>query len=250
VGAALFVISVPIALVGSDVRYLFGARWLYDFAINRYNVAAVSGIPKPELLRATHELRDYLSGPDEFVRIQVTDANGFTGPLFNPREVAHMRDVRVLVQRIFRVQESALLVAVGYPLLRIVLERREGARGVARLAFLTGLAVNICAIGFGVSAAMGFDQLFTKFHQLSFSNDFWQLDPRRDHLIQMFPEPFWEITAALLVGMTIVEAALLAAGARWFLAVSEAPAAVPDEPVDGVDPPPLAASSTAPSPGD
>ncbi|MBI2761962.1 MAG: TIGR01906 family membrane protein [Chloroflexi bacterium] len=229
IGAALFVVSIPVALVGSNVRYLFGEQRLYTFAINRYDVPAVTGIPKPELMRATGELRDYLFGSDELVRIQVTDSQGFTGPLFNPREVGHMRDVRVLVQRIFRLQEAALVIALGYPLLSIVLHRRAGARSVMNLTWLTGLAVNLGAIAFGVGAALGFDSLFTRFHTLSFSNDLWQLDPRRDHLIQMFPFEFWQISAGLLVAMTVVEAALLAAASRWYLAVSDRPPAASNQ---------------------
>jgi integral membrane protein (TIGR01906 family) len=232
IGAALFVVSIPIALIGSNVRYLFGEQRLYTFAINRYDVPAVTGIPKPELIRATHELRDYLFGSDELLRIQVTDSQGVTGPLFNPREVGHMRDVRVLVQRIFRLQEAALLIALGYPLLRIVLHRRAGARSVMNMTWLTGLAVNIGAIAFGVGAVLGFDRLFTRFHTLSFSNDLWQLDPRRDHLVQMFPFEFWQISAGLLVAMTLVEAALLAAASRWYLAVSDRPQRASNQELD------------------
>ena len=35
VGATRFVVSVPVALVGSDVRYLFGEQRLYSVAIDR-----------------------------------------------------------------------------------------------------------------------------------------------------------------------------------------------------------------------
>lgn len=216
-GAALFVISVPLALIGSNVRYLFGEQRLYTFAVNRYDVPAVTGIPKPELIRATHELRRYLFGPDEYLRIEVTDSGGQVGPLFNPREVLHMRDVRALVQGIFRVQEVAIVVALGYPALRIMLDRRRGAYAIASLTWLTALGFNLAAIAFGVTAALGFDRLFTRFHTLSFSNDLWLLDPARDHLVQLFPFAFWQLSAGLLIGMTLLESALLALGAWWYL---------------------------------
>ena len=216
-GAVLFVVSIPVALVGSNVRYLFGEQRLYTFAVNHYDAPSTAGIPKPELLRATRELRAYLSGPDEYLRIEVTDAAGRTGPLFNPREVLHMRDVRRLVQGIFRAQEAALVVAFAYPALRIILDRRSGPRAVARLMWLTALGFNLAALAFGAGIALGFERLFTQFHLLSFSNDFWQLDPARDHLVQMFPLQFWQIAAAVLVGLTLAESALLAVAARWYL---------------------------------
>lgn len=214
-GATLFVLSIPIVLIGANVRYLFGEQRLYTFAVDRYDVPAVTGIPRPELLRATRELRDYLFGPDEYLRIQVTDAQGRSGPLFNPREVLHMRDVRALVQGIFRVQEAALVIALGYPALRIVLDRRNGARAVVGLTWRTSLAFILAGIAFGVSAALGFERLFTQFHLLSFSNDLWLLDPRRDRLVQLFPLEFWQIATGLLVGLILAQAALLVLLGRW-----------------------------------
>lgn len=234
-GAALFVLSIPIALIGSNVRYLFGERRLYEFAITRYDASTATGIPAQELHRAMRDLRDYLAGPDEFLRIDVTDAEGFSGPLFNPKEAAHMRDVRTLIQGIFRAQEAALVVALGFPVLCVALAGRVGARRVLRLTWLTGLGVNVAAVGFGVAAFLGFDRLFDQFHALSFAAGSWQFDPARDRLVQLFPFEFWQISAGLLVGMTLVEAALLAIGGRWAVsrippsAASGDPVAVPPD---------------------
>ncbi|MER3419915.1 MAG: hypothetical protein C4290_05020, partial [Chloroflexota bacterium] len=61
--AVLFGMSVPLALVGTNMRLLFGWETLYTFPITRYHVAEVSGIPRPELVRAARELRAYLLGP-------------------------------------------------------------------------------------------------------------------------------------------------------------------------------------------
>ncbi len=233
VGAALFVLSVPVALIGTNIRYLFGEQHLYDFAVAHYDVARVAGISQPELLRASSEVRQYLADDEDYLRVQVTDGAGQTGPLFNPREVIHMRDVKLLIQRIFRAQEAAIVVALGYAAVRLLAGRREGAAALLRLTWRTGIAINAAAIGFGVAAALGFDRLFTRFHTLFFSNDFWQLDPRRDHLVQMFPFPFWELAATLLVVMTVVEAVLLAVAARWTLARLEG-AAEAEEPATGI----------------
>jgi integral membrane protein (TIGR01906 family) len=49
---------------------------------------------------------------------------------------------------------------------------------------------------------MDFDALWTRFHQIAFRNDLWQLDPTRDYLIMLFPEPFW-FTATLRMATTV-----------------------------------------------
>ena len=217
-GAALFVVSIPVALIGTNVRLLFGEQRLYTFAVNRYADPAITRVERPEMRRAMGELRAYLFGPEEFLRINVTDTSGEAGPLFSPREVLHMRDVRHLIQGMFRAQEAALVVALGYPALRVLLDGRSGVRGVARLVWLGTAGFNLAAIAFGATAALGFDRLFTRFHELSFSNDMWILDPDRDRLVQVFPFEFWQLSAGLLIGLTLAESVLLGVVARLYLA--------------------------------
>ena len=58
----------------------------------------------------------------------------------------------------------------------------------------------------GLVSLVAFGPLFTLFHQLSFSNDFWQLDPARDVLVQLFPFNFWLEATVLLALASILEA--------------------------------------------
>ena len=49
------------------------------------------------------------------------------------------------------------------------------------------------------------------FHLIAFDNDLWKLNPARDHLIQMFPEAFWQdvsiwVGLASLAGMGVLSA--------------------------------------------
>jgi integral membrane protein (TIGR01906 family) len=72
-------------------------------------------------------------------------------------------------------------------------------------AFTLGLGA---LVGLG-SLAGGFDRLFLLFHEISFTNDFWQLNPSRDALIAMFPQGFFFDATILIVGAIIVQAGLL-----------------------------------------
>jgi integral membrane protein (TIGR01906 family) len=58
----------------------------------------------------------------------------------------------------------------------------------------------------GAATFLDFDQLFLTFHETVFHNNYWQLDPATDHLIQMFPFDFWYdamVTVALRVVLAI-----------------------------------------------
>ena len=63
-------------------------------------------------------------------------------------------------------------------------------------------------IVFGLVALVGFDSVFLKFHQLSFANDFWRLDPRTDYLVRIFPQDFW-FDATLWVAVRAIFGALI-----------------------------------------
>ena len=70
----------------------------------------------------------------------------------------------------------------------------------------------------GLASLVSFRPLFTLFHQLSFSNELWQLDPATSYLVRMFPLGFWR-DATLLIGLaSVVQALFLAAvGGVYFL---------------------------------
>lgn len=215
--AALFVAALPVALVGSNLRLLFTAEPLYTFAVEQYDVPSVTGIPRPEIDRAMAEIRDYFTNDQQLLRITVTDERGRTNPLFTPREVIHMRDVKHLVQTVFRLQMAAIVYIAGFVAVQLLLERRRAWLGLARLTRTAMLGTLAVAVGVGVATLLGFDRLFDRFHRLSFRNDFWQLDPTQDHLVQMFPFDFWLVSTIILVGLTIVEVLALLALAWWYM---------------------------------
>lgn len=210
-GAVLFVVAVPLALVGTNVRVLFTAEPLYRFAVEQYNVPGVTGIPRAEIDRSMAEIRDYFSNDQQLLRITVTDDRGRTNPLFTPREVIHMRDVKHLVRAIFALQTAALVYGAFYAAVRLLVQRRAAWAGLARLSRMSALGTLAIGVALGVTTLVGFDRLFVQFHQLSFSNDFWMLDPLQDRLVQMFPFDFWLVSTVILVGMTIVEVLVLLA---------------------------------------
>jgi len=87
-----------------------------------------------------------------------------------------------------------------------------GARSLARATAIGGVTAAVLVGLVAVGASLDFSQLFLQFHFLSFSNDLWLLDPRRDRLIQLFPEGFF-FDAALRIGVQTVLFGLGVAGA-------------------------------------
>ena len=78
------------------------------------------------------------------------------------------------------------LTAAGF-----ALQRRAHVPTLARRTLWGGVLTVGLLVAFGLAATVGFDALFLLFHRVSFANDFWQLDPRTDYLVLLFPQNFW-----------------------------------------------------------
>ena len=126
-----------------------------------------------------------------------------------------MRDVKALVQGVYRVSEItgiylAIVIVAGF-----ALEGRAFWPRLARLMRWGGAATFALVVVVGLGALFGFERLFLAFHLISFSNDLWQLDPRRDYLIAMFPQSFFFDATLLIAFSVLAQAAILAALSGW-----------------------------------
>jgi len=215
----LFVLSIPVALVTSNIRFVANEGRVYRYAIDQFDGVRTTGIDRDQLLRAGDEIRDYFNNDEKTLSVRVSVA-GREENLFSARETLHMQDVKSRLQAMNRAQEFSVAYALVYVVV-VVLWAREVS--------LRGLAVNValgCVLCLGVLAAVGvlgvagFDSAWEDFHRLIFSNDFWLLNPASDRLIQMFPPAFWESIVFFIGLMVVAQAALLLLAAGIYLGAS------------------------------
>ncbi|MDA1062381.1 MAG: TIGR01906 family membrane protein [Chloroflexi bacterium] len=207
---ALFVVLVPVFLVLTFVRVATVEPRVHEYSFARYDAVATTGVDRVQLDRAAREIIRYFRDDQDLLSIRVL-VDGQEQPLFSPREVLHMRDVKALIGTTFRIHELAFVYIVAYVAGVFLWGRERPLRRLAEQLVTAGL-VTVGVLGFAaVAVLVGFDSLFEQFHLLSFSNDFWQLSPARDPLIQMYPQGFW-FDVTLGVG-------LLAAASGGLLAV-------------------------------
>ena len=195
--SALFVVAVPVFLVLTFVRIAAMEPRVHEYALGQYDAEQTTGVDRAQLDGAVREIIRYFGNDEELLAIRVT-VDGRQQPLFSPREVLHMRDVKVLIQDAFRVHEIAFVYLVSYVAAVYLWSRERPLPRLARQAVLAG-GLTVALLGMAAAATVvGFDDLFRQFHVISFSNDLWQLSPARDHLIQMYPRGFWfDVTLAV-----------------------------------------------------
>ena len=211
IAAALFTALVPLLLITSSVRFVINLPALYSYGFDRYDIAEYTRIERADLIAAGARIRDYFNNDDEDLIITTYVGGVLVESLYNEREIHHMRDVKALVRGVYLAQMLVLMymgayIAVGFWLRRAAFWETLG-RDISRGGKLTLALVVIV----GLLALVAFNRLFLLFHLISFSNDFWMLDPRRDYLIAMFPQGFFFDATMLIAFCTIAAAAVLVA---------------------------------------
>ncbi|QIK57363.1 TIGR01906 family membrane protein [Erysipelothrix sp. HDW6A] len=190
----LYSISVMLFIVNLMISSILGLsfrRPYYAHMYHRLDTAQTIGITSDELHQATDVLLDYIKGERDTLDMTVV-VNGRTVEMFNQREKDHMVDVKNLYQNVLVFQRvclilisTMLLVSLGvgdYLNLKLNRECLKNA--------LSMIAVLVVVLGF--YALIDFNGFWIQFHELVFTNDLWLLDPSRDRLIMMVPEPFFK----------------------------------------------------------
>jgi len=215
----LFIVSLPAALVTTNVRFIANEPRIYRYAVDQFDAVRTTGIERSELLRAGGDLRDYFNNGQDTVSIRVQQ-QGREVSLFNPRETAHLKDVKSRFELMNKVQEISVLYVLIY-ITAVVLWAREVSTRALAMSVVLGCLISLAAVGgAAVLGFAGFDSAWESFHEALFSNDFWRLNPGTDHLIQMFPPAFWE-NVVFLIGLLIAaESALILLGAVIYLGVT------------------------------
>lgn len=214
---ALLVLAIPIFLVTLSLRTAFNSSHLYNYGFTHYRVDMTTGIDLAQVKAAGRDIIRYFNDDRVYLDTRVT-VGGQTQPLFNEREVLHMKDVKTLVRRLVYdgFWASASFVIAFIFLAPLAWRQQFVAQAMKGLLWGSALTVTLL-LTLGVALLVGFDSVFTQFHVLSFSNDFWQLDPARDHLIQMYPEEFFRDASLMIAGACITASLLMGAMAMLYL---------------------------------
>ncbi len=205
-------LTVPVALVGTNVRLAFSSLPVYTYAIDNFDASAKTGIAREQLVEAMQGLIDYFGSSEELITTTVVTLEGVEEPLFNEREALHFRDVKDLLNRVHVVQTVAVAMLASAAIAAAV--AGLSGRTSAALELMRGMRFGAygtigVVIALGIFAAVGaFDALFVAFHQLSFDNDLWR-GQVTDRMVQLFPSAFF-FQGSLLIGLgAVLEASLI-----------------------------------------
>jgi len=207
----LCILLLPIVVTSAIVTTLFYDAGFYHAGETKYDVEATTGMSTMELDRVNQGIIRFFSSSESLP--DALSQSGANPDVFKQKEILHMNDVRSLIQVISHIEFVSLLIVIAFIGTGLVAAPWGGRQAIARTLTLGALLTFLLVIITGVLSYTSFDQLFLTFHETVFQNNYWELDPRTDHLIQMFPFGFWYdaiLTVALRV--LLVTVALGASG--------------------------------------
>jgi integral membrane protein (TIGR01906 family) len=145
---------------------------------------------------------------------------GTAAPLYTPREISHMIDVKTFTDLLWRVYAIAGLVVGGS---FVALFARRSTRAAATRALRTGGLVTVSLLGALLFFVLtGWSLFFTQFHEAFFPPGTWTFE-YGSSLIRLFPDKLWFDGGVILVGSALAIGFVAAAAGhllygRWRLA--------------------------------
>lgn len=208
----LFILCLPALLLTASLSAAMNCRALYEYGFNKYDISRVTGLAPAELTKAADGLISYFNSDEEYINVTVIK-NGQHFTLFNDREVQHLKDVKALFWLCYYVLIGTGTYALAF--IGVTLFWWRDKRRLATGLFGGGIFTLALMALLGIIIAINFDAFFVEFHLISFSNDFWQLNPATDYLLMMFPDGFW-FDATMFVAIATGVMAIILGGAGWW----------------------------------
>ena len=205
----LLSLAVPFWLILTAIRLLFTPAFLnVEYRLPGFPADPYGFTLQDRLHYGSLSLEYLVNDSDLTFLEEIPLADGT--PLYNARELSHMLDVKILVQKAFTVGWVLTGVLLGVGVWAWRARRLSGygsalSRGGIWTLGLVGAIL--------LAVVLSFNALFTLFHRLFFTGDTW-LFLYSDSLIRLFPMRFWQDAFIAMGLFTVLGALLLAFFAR------------------------------------
>ncbi len=205
----IFVISVPIVLLLTDVQLVAYNRGYYREEYIKYSIPEHIGMDMPQLMDSTEKLLMYLEGKREDLDFKACFRKG-EEEFFSQRDKDHMVDVKELFVKGKLIRDISLIyIIIVIFLLFRRRPLRQGMRKLARYSIAAAFTGIIPVIALIILMNIDFYKYFTIFHEIFFSNELWLLDPAADRLVNIFPQEFFTDMALSISYIYIAEMAAM-----------------------------------------
>jgi len=204
----LFQTTLFIAILFTNALLIVNLDSFYEFEFQKNNTSYKTGITKSDLEKIVDNTQDFFNEKSNEKIYMNTYINGVEKQLFNEKEIIHMVDVKVLLNNIKLISVLMWSVIIICILIYFKLNNKNKTK-LLKLAAKSYLKFSFSITAFILIAILiGFRWIFYLFHIISFDNDLWILDPRKDYLIKIFEEIFF-MDATIMIGILALSSSII-----------------------------------------
>ncbi|HTS14579.1 MAG TPA: DUF1461 domain-containing protein [Candidatus Sulfotelmatobacter sp.] len=199
-GTALAIVAVVLLVLTTPV-------YMHPALDQSQSAAYLGTTPATARQLSDLTIRELYLGPGTFAFSWTS--GGTVQTFYDSAEIQHLQAVHVVLFAFLALAAVGVLLLLvgGFTVGRAGWFWRAISRGAASMA--------VAFVVIGAFAAVAFDHAFTLFHEIFFPGGDWSFDPTTEHLVQLYPTSFWELTAAVLVGASVGLGLVVWALARW-----------------------------------
>jgi integral membrane protein (TIGR01906 family) len=183
----------------------------YAAAQQERHIDTAMGVSRDDLKAIMHGLLQYCRGERSDLNMQYP-VNGQMREIFDEREKEHMVDVQKLFVSGIRLRIWLTAGFLACVALLCLAARKRAVRELARGWIVTVSVLGALLAALGIYFATNFDQAWTQFHHVFFTNDLWLLSPD-EALIQMLLPLFDGIVQAVIITAAVALAFITALAA-------------------------------------
>lgn len=178
-------------MISASLNFLIRYDFIYEYNLStNESIQNITSLSIDELTDINNNIRDYFFNDDELLNVDI----------YSDKEITHMKDVKNLISLVLSVGKYS---AVSFLIFLFFLNNyfSVSIASLLKKSLLIFISLSIIlALAFGLF----FNQVFLLFHELSFSNDLWILNPNTDYLLMMFPEVFFRDVAVMIILLSFV----------------------------------------------
>ena len=178
--------------------------WFYEYEFEKNDSYAVVKMDEENLRIVAESLIGYLNGSRPGLENVEVVVNGNVKPFFNEKEILHMDDVKFLFEEGIKARNLAAIgffATLAYFILNMIFAKNKGGKTLLLMWRILADIFLIVMIVTGIILATNFSWAFRLFHELSFANDLWLLNPATDLMINILPSGFFQDIAILIAGI-------------------------------------------------
>lgn len=219
IAAIILGLVVPIILFVGAIEAAVFDKAFYMAQMEKNQVIENTGIYPPDIDLVVAEILSYLRNERESFDIQARiappEAKGVTETeiIFNEKEISHMIDVRDLLIYALGVRDLCIflfLISFLY-LLKVKKEL------IIKSLFWGNLSAVVLFFLLAMAFIFNFQEIFILFHRVFFTNELWILDPTKDLLINIVPEPFFMALISRMIAYLATFFILIIGGTGFYL---------------------------------